>query len=139
MTKPQKPAASLDHFNDFFIFLGVPSNKLEEIPPKNEDAAANMGATILDQDWFNIEEMDRGSIFGITDALRDLRREKDSGHPNARRWAWVCAMIEALPESEDPDDIYTHLAFNMKAIKDGTEVAGDDGLKVGYRVWPESR
>ena len=137
MTKAQNHAARIDHFHDFFAFLGVPSDKLDEISPSDENAATDMGASILDQDWLDPEEIGRGGIFVITDALRDLRREKDNGHTNARKWAFACALIEALPESENPDDTFAHLAFNMKAIKDGTEVAGDKGLKIGYRVWPE--
>ncbi|MFA6467062.1 MAG: hypothetical protein WCV71_04340 [Patescibacteria group bacterium] len=130
------PAAKIDHYQDLFAFLGVPFEDMAVVMPDDEEGAALLGHTILNQPWFKSEELALGDIFGITDALRSLRKERHHDHESARRWSYACALINALPKG-DQRTIYGRLVFNMNAIRTRTEIAGPDGLKLGYHVWPE--
>lgn len=136
----KNPAAkTTDHWFDFFAFLGVPLGDMIVVMPDDEESAFLLGTTILDQPWFDPKEIGRGGIFGVTDALRDLRNEQGQNPESDRRWSYACIMIEAMPEPQvvDSNDNYTRILFNLQAIKDNTELSGREGLKVGYHVWPE--
>ena len=129
-------AKTINHYHEFLLFLGAPADDLDIILPDDQETATLLGATILDQPWFKVEEIGRGGIFFITDALRDMRNSQSQEHDSARQWAFACAIIEAMPEADDPTSIYGRLLFNMKAIVDETEVVIPEGLKMGYHVWP---